>query len=154
MLLHWKYWSSHIFCFTTDLNWERYFTIGFNWEYYVSAVLTPKELTFSISLFFHCVKGVRIRNESIIRIGIACKKIPCYMRNSACMWFIVKKAKIFWNYVKHFWIIAGDRKCRIWFIYDNKLFFNCPTILLNWDIKKKFCFLAFKTFNEKKKSFL
>ena len=22
-------------------------------------------------------------------------KIPCYMRDSACMWFIVKKVKIF-----------------------------------------------------------
>ena len=30
-----------------------------------------------------------------IRTGITCKKIPCYMRNSACRWFIVKIAKIF-----------------------------------------------------------
>ena len=27
--------------------------------------------------------------------GITCKKIPCYMRDSACRRFIVKKAKIF-----------------------------------------------------------
>ena len=32
---------------------------------------------------------------TIIRTGITCKKIPCYMRDSACKWFIVKKAKIF-----------------------------------------------------------
>ena len=32
---------------------------------------------------------------TIIRTGITCKKIPCYMLNSACRWFIVKKAKIF-----------------------------------------------------------
>ena len=32
---------------------------------------------------------------TIIRTGITCKKISCYMRNSACRWFIVKKAKIF-----------------------------------------------------------
>ena len=32
---------------------------------------------------------------TIIRIGITCKKIPCYMRDAACMWFIVKKTKIF-----------------------------------------------------------
>ena len=31
----------------------------------------------------------------IIRTGITCKKIPCYMRDSACRWFIVKKRKIF-----------------------------------------------------------
>ena len=27
--------------------------------------------------------------------GTTCKKIHCYMRDSACRWFIVKKAKIF-----------------------------------------------------------
>ena len=27
--------------------------------------------------------------------GITCKRIPCYMRDSACRCFIVKKAKIF-----------------------------------------------------------
>ena len=32
---------------------------------------------------------------TIIRTGITCKKIPCYTRDSACRWLIVKKAKIF-----------------------------------------------------------
>ena len=32
---------------------------------------------------------------TIIRTRITCKKIPCYMRDSACRWFVVKKAKIF-----------------------------------------------------------
>ena len=32
---------------------------------------------------------------TIIPTGITCKKIPCYMGDSACRWFIVKKAKIF-----------------------------------------------------------
>ena len=32
---------------------------------------------------------------TIIGTGITCKKIPCYMCDSACRWFIVKKAKIF-----------------------------------------------------------
>ena len=50
---------------------------------------------------------------TIIRTGITCKKIPCYMRDSACWWSIVKKTKIFWSYVKHFWILEGVRKCRI-----------------------------------------
>ena len=31
----------------------------------------------------------------LIRTGITCKKIPCYMHHSACRWFIVKKAKMF-----------------------------------------------------------
>ena len=39
---------------------------------------------------------------TIIRTGITCKKIPCYMRDSACRWFIVENAKIFQSCVKHF----------------------------------------------------
>ena len=50
---------------------------------------------------------------TIAQTGITCKEIPCYMHDSACWWFIVKKAKMFWSYVKHFWILAGVRKCRI-----------------------------------------
>ena len=30
---------------------------------------------------------------TILQTGIKCKKIPCYMPNSTCWWFIVKKAK-------------------------------------------------------------
>ena len=41
------------------------------------------------------------------------------MRDLACMWFIVKKAKIFWSYVKNFWILESARK---WLVYANKLF--------------------------------
>ena len=54
-----------------------------------------------------------IYHGTIIRTEIACKKIPCYMRDSTCRWFIVKKCKIFWSYVKHFWILLGVRKFRI-----------------------------------------
>ena len=32
--------------------------------------------------------------KTMIRTGITCKKLPCYKRDSACRWFIVKKAKI------------------------------------------------------------
>ena len=32
---------------------------------------------------------------TIIRTGITCKKIHCYMCDSAYRWFIVKKVKIF-----------------------------------------------------------
>ena len=35
------------------------------------------------------------KHGNIIRTGITCKNTPCYMRDSACRWFIVKKAKIF-----------------------------------------------------------
>ena len=32
---------------------------------------------------------------TIIGTGITCKKIHCYMHDSACRWFVVIKAKIF-----------------------------------------------------------
>ena len=35
------------------------------------------------------------------------------MRDSACSWFIPKNAKVFWSYVKHFWILTGVGTCRI-----------------------------------------
>ena len=35
------------------------------------------------------------KNGTIIRTGVAFKKIPCYMRDSSCRRFIVKKVKIF-----------------------------------------------------------
>ena len=38
-----------------------------------------------------------IEHGTIIRTGITCKKTPCYMRESACKWFIVKNAKILLN---------------------------------------------------------
>ena len=47
-------------------------------------------------------KNVNDEHGTMIRTGITCKKIPCYMRDSACKWFIVKKTKIFRSYVKHF----------------------------------------------------
>ena len=50
---------------------------------------------------------------TIIQTGKTCNKTPYYMCDSVCKWFIVKKANIFWRYVKHFWILAGVRKCRI-----------------------------------------
>ena len=50
---------------------------------------------------------------TIIRTVTICKKIPCYIRDSACKWFIVKKAKLFWGHVKHILIYEGVRKCRI-----------------------------------------
>ena len=43
-----------------------------------------------------------LKHGTIIRTGITCKKIHCYMRDSACRWFIVKKDKIFGSYVKYF----------------------------------------------------
>ena len=44
-----------------------------------------------IAIYFKAL----LDHGTIIRTGITCKKIPCYICDSACRWFIVKKAKIF-----------------------------------------------------------
>ena len=49
------------------------------------------------------------KHGTIIRTGIAWKKIPCYMHDSACRWFVVKKAKMFQSYVKHFWLVYANK---------------------------------------------
>ena len=37
----------------------------------------------------------RLGNGTTIRTEITCKRIPCYLGDSASRWFIIKKAKIF-----------------------------------------------------------
>ena len=58
-------------------------------------------ISITVLLPIHQMTGTS-NHRTIIRTGITCKKIPYYMRDSACRWFIVKKAKIFYSYVKHF----------------------------------------------------
>ena len=55
------------------------------------------------------------KNSSFIlaALFITCKKIPCYIHDSACRWLIVKNAKIPRSYVKHFRIFPRERNCRI-----------------------------------------
>ena len=104
-----------------------------------------------IFCFWHLNHGI------IIRTGMTRKKIPCYMRDSACRWCIVKKAKILWIYVKHFLILPGVRNCRNLSGQCKQAFLNCPTIFLNRDNKTKLkpaSFSCFLDFSWKKKYFL
>ena len=73
---------------------------------------------------------------TIIRTGITCKKIPCYMRDSAYRWFIVENAKIFRSYVKHFWTFPRERNCRILIGLCKEVFMNHPIMFLDGDNKK------------------
>ena len=50
---------------------------------------------------------------TIIRTGITCNKISCYMCDSPCKWLIAENAKIFRSYVKHFLIFPHEGNCRI-----------------------------------------
>ena len=73
------------------------------------------EITWNTKLLY-----LHYHHGTIIQTRITCKKI-CYMHDSACRWFIVKKAKMFWSYVKHFWILAGVKNVESWLVYANKL---------------------------------
>ena len=78
-----------------------------------------------------------IHHETIIRTGITCKKISCYMRNSACRWLIVVNAKIFGSYVEHFSIFPRTKNCRTLIGLCKKVFMNYPIMFLDRDNKPK-----------------
>ena len=48
-----------------------------------------------------CKNETKLNHKTIIQTGITCKKIPCYMCDSACRWLLVKNAKISQSSVKH-----------------------------------------------------
>ena len=50
---------------------------------------------------------------TIIQTGIACNKIPCYMRDSLASSVLLKKLKNFEVMFNIFWILPGVRHCRI-----------------------------------------
>ena len=93
---------------------------------------------------------------TIIRTGITSKKIFCYMRNSACRWLIVENARIFWSYVKTFWIFPREIYCRILIGLCKQVFMNHPIMFLDRDNKTKLVPASFSYFlelNERKMNF-
>ena len=83
------------------------------------------------------LKVALFRHVTIIGIGITWKKIPCYMRDSACRWCIVKKAKIFSSYVKHFEFLTVWETEESWLVYVNKFSWIAHQ-LLDWYNKTQF----------------
>ena len=76
-------------------------------------------------------------HENIIGTGIICKKIPCYMGDSAFRWFIFQNGKIFRSYVKYFWIFPRERNCRILICLCKEVFMKHPIMFLDRDNKGK-----------------
>ena len=72
----------------------------------------------------HKKSSVSWNHRIIIRTGITCEKIPCYMRDLTFRWFIVKKLKYFevmfnifefsrvWENVES-WLVYADKFCWI-----------------------------------------
>ena len=85
---------------------------------------------------------------TIMRTGITCKKIPCYMRDSVCRWFIVENAKIYRSYIKHFLIFPRERNCRILIGLCKEVFMNHPIMFLDEDNKGKLVPAFFSYFLE------
>ena len=72
-----------------------------------------------------------------IRTDITCKKIPCYMRDSDCRWFIVeKKLKYFDVMLNIFEFLWALTNIKSWFIYENKFFWFAQPYFLTEIIKQ------------------
>ena len=48
-----------------------------------------------LGMSFTLFNSLGAKHGPVIQTGITRKKIPCFMRDSAYRWFIVKKTKIF-----------------------------------------------------------
>ena len=69
---------------------------GFLYLLFFVLLYLKTEGLFAVKIFRASrLEGFLLDHETIIRAGITCKKILCYMHDSACRWFIVQKAKIF-----------------------------------------------------------
>ena len=68
------------------------------------------------------IEHVKFERGIIIRTAITCKKIPCYMRDSACRWFIVQRAKIFEVMLTVFHYSRVCENVQFWLVYANKFF--------------------------------
>ena len=85
-------------------------------------------------------------HRTVTRTGIRCKKIPCYMRDSACKWLMVKNVKIFRIHAKHFLIFPRERNCRILIGLCNYVFMNHPIMFVERHNKRKLVPASFSYF--------
>lgn len=95
-------------------------------------------------------------NKTKTRTGAACKKIPCFTRDSLWWWRIVKNAEIIWIYVKLFLIHQRLGKyIKSWLLYANKSSWipNPRIMFLDKDINKKSVSTSlFSGYSEKRKN--
>ena len=73
---------------------------------------------------------------AIIRTGVTCYKISCYMCDSFYRWLTFKNAKIFWSFVKHFWLFPLQRNYRF-LIGLCKVLMNHKIMCPDWENKMK-----------------
>ena len=150
------FWNEIISVFLDIDSCKRIFQIFFNtlkrraeepvkhlWWSFLQKQLWPKR---SIKKYF---ENLNLTTEPIIRTGITSKKIPCYMRNSACRWRIVENAKIIWSYAKHFWNLPHVRSTDSGLVYANMFSLIFQLYLLTETMKQSQCQLFLKNFHGK-----
>ena len=75
-----------------------------------------------LSVKYEECKYYHLNHGTIVWTGIICKKIPCYLGDSACGWFIVKKVKYFEVTLNIFEFSRVWENVESWLVYANKLF--------------------------------
>ena len=109
-------------------------------------------INFSFNWFIVAIiwnSHIMILHGTKIRTGITCKKICCYMCNSACRWLIVQNAQIFRSYVKQFWIFPHEGNCKIFIGLCKHISMNHPILFLDWNNNKtKLLAVSFSYFLE------
>ena len=68
-----------------------------------------------------------------------CKKIPCYMHDSACKWFIVKKIKCFDVMLNIFELSRVWENVESWLVYASELLWLAQPRYSNNIIKQNYC---------------
>ena len=98
--------------------------------------------------FMYVKQLCQSKHGAIIRRGITCKKIPSYMRDSACRWFrglLLKKLKYFEVMLNIFEFLRVWENVESWLVFANKLFrtaqpYFLTDIMLLRLLKKKISF--------------
>ena len=95
--------------------WKSYFSSWKTRFIVLEKLQHEKKINFSQINFEH---------GTIIRTGISCTKIPCYMHDSACRWIfnlLLKQLKYFEviNIFEFSWVWENVES---WLVYANKLF--------------------------------
>ena len=100
-------------------------------------------LKWAMSVMIKEKKHQKQKNRQSSGTGKTCKKILCYMSR----WRIVKKAKLFWSYAKHFnswvWEIVES-----WLVYATEFYFWAE---IRNEVSARFFFWIFRLFMEKNK---
>ena len=85
----------------------KWFTVVFTT--YLMPISISKIYHIALVLFLKILEFPLLFYGTIMQTGTTCKKISCYMCDSACRWRIAENTK---SYVKHFWNLPRVRNTK------------------------------------------